>query len=351
MSYMDGKYRITYNGMIYNFLELREELEKSGYRFQSMSDTEIIMAAYDCWGDNCQEKFNGMWAFAIWDNEKKEIFCSRDRFGIKPFYYIFKPGNFFAFASETISFKYLDGFTREFDNKNLTRVLNDVFCLEGTEETIFRDIFQIPPGHQVTFSHKSGIALKQWWSTCDHFQNIPKEYAAQVSKFKELFSDSCRIRMRSDVPIGTALSGGVDSSSVYCMIYHLMKTSSSIERLAPDWQRAFIATFPNTALDEAVYASEVLNYTNGKGEFIIPDDSHPKEKIKNDTIQGDYIYLTPPVANFIYKKMAESGVKVFSMVMALMKCFSDIRISCMMPIITQWTPAREHLQTKLLKFL
>jgi asparagine synthase (glutamine-hydrolysing) len=311
MSYMSCRYWITFNGEIYNFIELKEELESCGYTFQSQSDTEVIMAAYDKWGVDCQKKFNGMWAFALWDTKKKEMFCSRDRFGIKPFYYIYKPGYFFAFASETIAFKHLDNFTREFDTKNITRVLNDAFCLEGYGETIFKQIFQILPGHHIKFSHKSGIIQDRWWSTCNQpDQDIPPEYEKQVSNFKELFFDSCSLRMRSDVPLGTALSGGVDSSSVYCVIYHLMKNGSAIKRMAPDWQKAFIGTFPNTRLDEAGYASEVIKYTGGKAEYIVPNYSDLIDRIKRDTIIGDYIYITPPVGNFIYLEMAKNGIKV-----------------------------------------
>lgn len=310
MSYLKRRYWITYNGEIFNFIELKEELKRLGYHFQSESDTEVILAAYDKWGEECQKKFNGMWALAIWDSEKKNLFLSRDRFGIKPLYYVYIPGTFFAFASETLAFKHLDGFKREFDPENLTNVLNNVFCLEGFGKTIFKNIFQVLPGHQILFSHESGIQQKRWWSTLEAGDAIPNLYEDQVKEFRELFTDACRIRMRSDVPLGSALSGGVDSSSVYCMIHDLMRRNAPSIRIPHDWQRAFIATFPGTSLDEAAYANDVIKFTGGQPNYIIPEYSELSESILKLTLQGDYIYLTPPVGNAIYERMMHSGVKV-----------------------------------------
>ena len=123
MSYADQRYWITYNGEVFNFSDVKKELVKLNYSFKSNSDTEVILAAYIQWGKDCLNKFNGMWAFAIWDNQKKELFLSRDRFGIKPLYYIFIPGKLFAFASETRAFKFLDGFNRCFDEKLLSTII------------------------------------------------------------------------------------------------------------------------------------------------------------------------------------------------------------------------------------
>src|ERR1700745_2533698 len=116
MSFADDRYWITYNGEIYNFLELKKELVTSGYVFKTDTDTEIILAAYHRWGKDCMKKFNGMWAFAIFDTQEQKLFLARDRFGVKPLHYTFTPGKLFAFASETIAFKHLKDFKRSISN-------------------------------------------------------------------------------------------------------------------------------------------------------------------------------------------------------------------------------------------
>ena len=139
MEYLNGRYRITYNGEIYNFLELRKDLRKNGYQFRTETDTEVILAAYDFWGQDCQFKFNGMWAFVIWDCKLKQLFLSRDRFGIKPLHYIYIPETLFAFASELKAFKSLGDFNFQLSEEGLRAVLTDVFSLEGTKKTLVKN--------------------------------------------------------------------------------------------------------------------------------------------------------------------------------------------------------------------
>ena len=308
-----NRYWMVFNGEIFNFIELKEELVSIGYTFQSESDTEVVLAAYMHWGKECLHKFNGMWAFAIWDTQEKTLFLARDRFGVKPLYYLFLPGNIFAFASETIAFKHLDGYVRKIDEKKLNFAVRNPFQLEGHGHTIFRDIYQLLPGHYIELSqHTVSISQKRWWSTLKNIHtDIPLEYADRVEKFKKTFTDSCRIRLRSDVPVGTALSGGVDSSAVYSMIHNLMRNSLDKQRIPADWQRAFVATFPDTSLDEKKYAEEVVAYTGGNATYIVPDSRHIVEKIIKSTILFDSIYVTPlSVVSEIYKAMRENGVRV-----------------------------------------
>src|ERR1041385_4700447 len=151
MAFDNGRYQITFNGEIYNFLELRKELLQHGQIFHTDSDTEVILSAYKLWGASCQDKVNGMWAFAIWDNLDKKIFLSRDRFGIKPLHILFIPGKILAFASETIAFKNLDGFERKINKENLCAVLQNTFALEGYGKTIFENMIKLPPGHYGPF--------------------------------------------------------------------------------------------------------------------------------------------------------------------------------------------------------
>src|ERR1051326_1344880 len=310
MSFAD-RYHITYNGEIYNFLELKSELEQQGYTFYSNSDTEIILAAYACWGINCLKKFNGMWSFAVWDSRDKKLFLARDRFGIKPLYYLFKQNNFFAFASETIAFKHLNDYERSFDNNKFALSLSNHFLLEGKGHTIYEDIFQLLPGHYSLVEKNRFIIQKRWWSTLDNVYKIEDDYNKQCSNFYSLFESACKLRMRSDVPIASALSGGVDSTAVYCTIHHLMKSEKERNRIPADWQQAFVGTFPDTRFDERKYAEEVLHFTNGKAKFVPPDYSNLISRIVESTKLFDSMYFSPITAGAeIYSAMRRSGVKV-----------------------------------------
>lgn len=311
MSYDNGRYWITYNGEIFNFIEIRKDLVKRGYKFNSESDTEVILGSYKEWGEACLGKFNGMWSFAIWDEIAKKLFIARDRFGVKPLYFFYNPGSFLAFASETIAFSYLDGFVRKIDEQNLSHAITDSFSLEGFGKTIFKGIKQLLPGHYIEVSPSGGFTNKKWWDTRDCLSDVPRSYDDQVELFKNLFEDACRIRMRSDVPIGTALSGGLDSSSVYSMLYFLMKKSGARERVPKDWQRAFVACFTDTSISEKRYAEQVISFTNGQAEYLETDFSNIADRVVETTQRFDSVYFSPLIAaSDIYKAMRQAGIKV-----------------------------------------
>ena len=134
-----GRYVIVFNGEVYNFIEIRKQLQQFGYNFRTNSDTEVVLYAFHRWGHSCLDYFNGMWAMAIWDNLSNSLFLARDRFGIKPLYYVNKHDQF-IFSSETNSFGSLFGFTKQFDLANVKKVITDSFALEGNAMTIFNDI-------------------------------------------------------------------------------------------------------------------------------------------------------------------------------------------------------------------
>jgi asparagine synthase (glutamine-hydrolysing) len=218
MSYANGRYHITYNGEIYNFLEMRGELENSGHCFSSDSDTEVILAAFMEWGEACQLRFNGMWAFAIWDNQEKSLFLSRDRFGKKPLFYAWLPEAKFTFASEMKAiFPLLDEVRA---NTSLVRDTSRIFLYESTDECVIEGIKRFPAGHS-GWLRNNRLEIKRWWCTLDHLLEAPEKYEDQVEQFRELFLDACRLRMRSDVPLGTALSGGLDSSATISAMAHI----------------------------------------------------------------------------------------------------------------------------------
>lgn len=260
MSYMDGRYWIVFNGEIYNFVELRAELESLGYQFKTESDTEIVLAAYDKWGEDFQFKLNGMWACAIWDSRERKLFVSRDRFGVKPMIYFFD-GKRFAFASEMKAFLALDNFHAEYNPTVLANSLEDAALVEGAEDCLFQGLKRLLGGHCLTLKANGDMKIRRWWHTLDHLPNVPEKYEEQVAQYRELFLDACRIRMRSDVPIGTALSGGLDSSSVLSSMSHIRKSGDATMRMAHEWQKAFIGTWPGKIIDERHYADEVIRHT------------------------------------------------------------------------------------------
>jgi len=251
MAYADDRYRITYNGEIYNFLELRRELEGLGHRFRSDSDTEVILAAYAQWGEGCQLRFNGMWGFAIWDEKERRLFLSRDRFGVKPLHYYYD-GKQLAFASEMKAFYACPWFPRKHDPAMLALAVTDPFAIEGGEPCILAGVRHLIGGHQLVLKEGGEPRVSRWWNTLDHLPAVPKRWEEQVEQYRELFLDACRVRMRSDVPLCTSLSGGMDSSSVLCAISSL--SGGAQERRPQDWRKAFIASFPDTTQDETTLA-------------------------------------------------------------------------------------------------
>jgi asparagine synthase (glutamine-hydrolysing) len=247
MESLSGRYVITYNGEVYNFLELRQELERSGFRFSSDTDTEVVLAAFEKWGAECLSRFNGMWSFAIWDRKRRSLFVCRDRFGVKPLYFAATASRF-AFASETKAFRNLTGFEAAADTRAVAARLAGNF----SEHLLLRGVEALAPGSCVEITPER-IRRWRWWNTLDHLTWVPDDFAKQADEFRELLFDSCRLRLRCDVPVGTSLSGGLDSSSVICALSEARKRLGS-ERQAIEWRRAFIAGFAGTMQDEARHA-------------------------------------------------------------------------------------------------
>jgi asparagine synthase (glutamine-hydrolysing) len=306
MSYAKGRYWITYNGEIYNFLEIRKELEAKGYQFKSESDTEVILASFTEWREDCLQKFNGMWAFAIWDDREKMLFLSRDRFGKKPLFYAPVPSGF-AFASEMKALFPLMPQLKP--NVRLVQDRNRIFQYEHTEETLIEGIKRFPAGHYGWW--KGGrLTTHRWWCTLDHLVPVPERYEEQVDQCRALFLDACRLRMRSDVPIGTALSGGLDSSSTISAMAHIGLTSTE-NRVSKDWQHAFVACFPGTPLDEQRYAKMVTDNLGIEASFLDIDPLKVIDKIDRYHYLFEELYITSPIPFMMtYGEMRRKGVKV-----------------------------------------
>jgi len=309
MSYAGGRYWITFNGEIYNFLELREELKQAGFQFVTESDTEVVIAAFLHWGQDCQLRFNGMWAFAIWDQQEKRLFLSRDRFGVKPLLY-FHDSQRFAFASEMKAFLSLPWFGAEFDPDMVSAALTDHQLIEGAERTLLLGLKRLLGGYCLTIKQDGDLSVHRWWNTLDHLEQAPASYADQVERYRELFLDACRIRMRSDVPIGTALSGGLDSSSIVCGMRHIRDRGDAGDRLANDWQRAFVATYPGSVIDERLFADEVIKKTGASPVYCEITPEMYLEHFENVLFQYEEIsdiHLGPWA---VHKAQREHGVVV-----------------------------------------
>ena len=202
----DRRYVIVYNGEVYNYIELREEL-KGEFQFKTGTDTEVILAAYQKWGEDCLDKFNGMFAFAIYDIIKKEIFAARDRYGIKPFYY-YVDDDKFIFASEIKSILPL------LSNKEPNNSIIFDYLLynrtDHTENTFFEGIKKMQHGYLLTIK-KGKIKFKKWYNLSE---KLSKNSPLSPDEYRDLFNESLKLRLRSDVPVGVSLSGGIDSSSI-----------------------------------------------------------------------------------------------------------------------------------------
>jgi asparagine synthase (glutamine-hydrolysing) len=247
MTSPSGRYVISYNGEVYNFVELRQLLEREGVAFRSESDTEVILAAFERWGHNCLLRFNGMWSLAIWDRYQRSLLLSRDRFGVKPLY-VMVTSRRLAFASELKAFLQLDGFMPA-ENTDAIRAR---LAGNRAEHVLLRGVESLPPGHCLEAT-ADRVHRWRWWNTLEHLVSVPTDFREQADEFRTLLFEACRLRARSDVPVGSTVSGGLDSSSVVCSLAEVQQRGH-IERLSPNWRRAYIAAFPGTSQDEASYA-------------------------------------------------------------------------------------------------
>lgn len=306
MEYADGKYVITFNGEIYNFLEIKKELTSKGYRFRTDSDTEVVLAAFCEWKEECLNKFNGMWALAIYDNKEKKTFLSRDRFGKKPLFYTYIKG-VFAFASEMKAFFPMMDEVRA--NRKLVMNTTKIFTYESTDECVIENIKRFPAAHYAWVCDDN-IQFFRYWNTLDNLVDVPDSYEAQVEMFRELFIDSCKIRMRSDVTLGTALSGGLDSSSTISVMNYISNHVQD-ERANTNCQHAFVACFPETPLDESKYAKMVTDNIGIKSSFLNINPLEAIDKIDEYFYLFEDLYITSPIPFMLtYNKIKEQGVTV-----------------------------------------
>ena len=252
LHYLD-RYTIIHNGEIYNYVELKEALLKKGYVFRSQTDTEVIAAAYDCWKNDCVTHFDGMFAFAIWDEKEKELFAARDRFGEKPFFYTWDPQErIFCFASEMKGL-WAAGIRR---SPNLNLLFNFITIgytdnPENAAETFDNLVQKLTPAHwlKISFNNAPPFTIEKYWVIDPGVQDKHISDKDAIARFDELFHHSIKKRLRSDVAIGTSLSGGLDSSSVAAISHAFVSPQQS--------HKCFTAGFEGFEKDESAYSKQV----------------------------------------------------------------------------------------------
>jgi asparagine synthase (glutamine-hydrolysing) len=250
-----GKFWIVYNGEIFNYKELRKDLEKKGNTFKTQSDTEVLVQLYAVYGKKCLELLNGQYAFAIWDKQKEELFIARDRVGIRPLYYNIH-GGVFSFASEIKALFKQKNISRELLPESLSQVYT--FWTTISPHTPFKNIFELPPGNFAIYSRK-GLTIEKYWELSFNKPDSTLSFQDAMEYFHELFSDAVKIRLRADVEVAAYLSGGIDSSA----------TVAYIKDVEPGILNTFSIGFEEQDFDESKYQKEASIYFETKHRSII----------------------------------------------------------------------------------
>lgn len=261
----NGRYVIVFNGEIYNYLEIKEFLVKKGYVFKTTSDTEVLIALFHEKREKCLEDLDGMFAFVIYDKADNTVFFARDRFGEKPLYYSFYKNQLF-FGSEMKAL-WAGGVPKQVNNKMLFNYLvnGTIKNPQDIKETFYENIFLFPHSHYATYKvSESEFNFTQYFDI--DVNNIDYKITEEEAQknFRELMLESVKLRLRSDVPVGSSLSGGLDSSLIVCIIDDLIKETAQK-------QKTFSARFPGFKKDEGKYMQFVIDKTNAEPHFVYPD--------------------------------------------------------------------------------
>lgn len=270
----DGRFVIVFNGEIYNFQELREELIKKGFVFKSNSDTEVLLKLYIAEGSSMLHKLNGMFAFVIWDKQEKELFATRDRVGIKPLYYV-KDNEQFLFASEPKAiFKY--GYPLEIADEHFGELL--LYRFVAGENSLFKNVKVLLPGHFIKIKQGGNFSITRWWKLADQIKKHPKIHNP-VEWFRNTFDDAINKHMIADVPVGVLLSGGLDSSTI-CASLHSQNYKSI---------QTFNVGFNNFVDDESQIAGRLSRHFDYKFHSITVED----EDLAENLSIANYIHNIP----------------------------------------------------------
>ena len=281
MTESSRRYHLTFNGEIYNYLELRDELRAAGFSFASESDSEVLLKSYVYWGQACLARLRGMFAFLIWDDRDKVLFAARDRFGIKPLYFAEASGGI-AFGSEI---KQLLGLHGSSARMNVARVHD--FLISGisdhTSETMFEGYMQLRGGEAMTINC-SGPAIRsticRWYPVQAGELNISEKEAGE--RFRALLTESVRLHLRSDVPVGSCLSGGLDSSSLVCLMTALLDAAGGGAKV-----NTVSACYAEKSVDEKPFMEAVVAQTGGTALYVYPQPEELLAQISDITWHQD----------------------------------------------------------------
>ena len=308
MTSEDGTLWLVFNGEIYNYIELRGDLINRGHRFATASDSEVILHAYEEWSTDCLQHFNGMWAFAIWDEKNQQLFCARDRFGIKPFYYT-QVNDSFLFASEIKALLAHPGAgTRPDDTMLGTYLAWGV--LDHTERTMFDGIFQLKPAHAMVVTNEGPQPPFRYWDvkvSAEIQSGVSENEAA--SRLLTLLQSAVSIHLRSDVPVGTCLSGGIDSSTLTVLINSLIREAAPAS--VGSRQKTFSAVFSDKRFDESWFIDDVVTLTGVDATRTEP----APDKLQDDLDRLIYMQDEPfgslsIYAQYCVMRIAQKRVKV-----------------------------------------
>lgn len=298
----DRKYSVVFNGEIYNYKELRSELSLLGYAFRSDSDTEVLLTAWQHWKEGCLSRFVGMFAFVLFDHERGSITCVRDAFGIKPFFYTHEHGDF-VFASEVPAIKALKNSKVELNWQRAHDYLvhGDY---DSNEQTFFKNVYHLPPGHIIRYQIATRqLSAPEPWYTSRLEERTDLSFADAADELRERFLTSIRLHLRSDVPLGAALSGGLDSSAVVCAMRH-------VEPEMPIHTFSYIAK--GSSLSEEHWADQVNEYVGAHSNKVVVS---PAELVRDlddmIRVQGEPFGSTSIYAQYrVYKLAEERGITV-----------------------------------------
>ena len=303
----DGAYVVVFNGEIYNFLELRQELESLGWHFRSSGDTEVLLTAYRQWGADCVSKFNGMWAFLIHDSRRGVVFGSRDRLGVKPLYR-YRTSTHLYFASEIKAIRasgVYEGSLRA-DKVAQALLVGRVDEVAEDEFTFHDNIEQVPPGTVFEIGRDGTFRQRRFWT----IPQVPRAIngVPPPQEFARLFSDAVHLRLRSDVPVGVSMSGGLDSTSVMCAMASALAHANGDVRPQP--VRAFCYLSPE--FDESKYIAATLKQTSAELHPVSVDPIQMWDALESFVWHHDEPVhsMTAMVGYEVYRTAAAAGVKV-----------------------------------------
>jgi asparagine synthase (glutamine-hydrolysing) len=264
----DGRYWMVYNGEVYNYIELRDELQKLGHQFHTGTDTEVVLSAYAEWGTDSFQRLNGMWAFLIWDVHTRTLVACRDRFGIKPLYF-HKIDGAILFGSEIKAILQHPAAKREPDEASVVAYLaRRAAPADGA--TFYAGVQAVKSGSWMSFDIEGRVRETRYWSLPDNRGPADQGFDDAASRLKELLSDSVRLRLRSDVKVGTMLSGGLDSTSVITLVAAHMGTDPGALAATGESLHSFTASFPGQSIDESRNINELCRQLPLTRHSVLP---------------------------------------------------------------------------------